>query len=109
MTDYSTQELNELAMKIILHAGDCRKLVNDAFVAAKKGETWEVVKETLKSAREKITEAHRLQTKVIQDTVMNDHPQLTMLFIHAQDTLMTINSELFLAENLLELICVKNA
>ena len=37
MVEYSAQELNELAMKIILHAGDCRSIVNDAFIAAKNG------------------------------------------------------------------------
>ncbi|WP_075876877.1 PTS lactose/cellobiose transporter subunit IIA [Merdibacter massiliensis] len=107
MSEYTAQELNELAMKIILHAGDCRTLVNEAFQAAKQDKGWDEIQKKLKDARKKITEAHRLQTKVLQDTVMNDQPTLTMLFIHAQDTLMTINSELFLAENTLELICTK--
>ena len=101
MVEYSAQELNELAMKIILHAGDCRSIVNDAFIAAKNGASYEEVKEMLKNARENITKAHRLQTEVIQNTVMNEDQKLTMLFIHSQDTLMTINSELFMAENVL--------
>ena len=50
----------------------------------------EKVKEILAVARENITKAHRLQTEVIQNTVMNENQRLTMLFIHSQDTLMTI-------------------
>ena len=105
MSEYSVKELNELAMKIILHAGEGRSLVNKAFQSAEQGKSRDVIKELLKEAREKITEAHKLQTKVIQDTVMNESQCLTMLFIHAQDTLMTIHSELFMAENVLELYC----
>ena len=105
MSEYSVQELNELAMKIIIHAGEGRSLVNKAFQSAGQGKNRDVIKELLKEARGKITEAHKLQTKVIQDTVMNESQCLTMLFIHAQDTLMTIHSELFMAENILELYC----
>lgn len=103
MVEYSVQELNELAMKIILHAGECRSCIAKAFQSAGEKENSAQVKELLKEAREKITEAHKLQTKVLQDTVMNESQCLTMLFIHAQDTLMTIHSELFMAENVLAL------
>lgn len=105
MVEYSAQELNELAMKIILHAGDCRGLLNEAFLSARQGDDWNAIQSILKKAREKITEAHRLQTMVIQNSVMNEKQTLTLLFIHAQDTLMTIHSELFMTENVLELHC----
>jgi len=108
MDVYSTKELNELAMKIILHAGDCRSLLDDAIKAIENGASDEEVDEMLKEARKKITEAHKVQTNVIQSTIMNDNQQLTMLFIHAQDTLMTINSELFLTTNMIKLHRLNN-
>ena len=101
--EYNTKELNELAMKIILHAGDCRALINDAVNATIEGKTDSEVDDLLKKAQEEITAAHRLQTEVIQNTVLNESQTFTMLFIHAQDTLMTINSELFSTTNSIKL------
>ncbi len=107
MKEYNTEDLNQLAMEIILLAGDCRSLVDDAFNAAKNNKDFDAIKKILKEAREKITQAHKLQTDVIQNTVLNDRQNVTMLFIHAQDTLMTINSELFICEHVLQLFCMK--
>ena len=103
MNQYSATDLNKLAMEIILHAGDCRNLIQDAFTATTQRKDDTIVKQLLNEAREKITLAHKLQTDVIQNTVLNDHQELTLLFIHAQDTLMTIHSELFMSENILKL------
>ena len=103
MKEYNTEDLNQLAMEIILLAGDCRSLVDDAF----NNKDFDAIKKILKEAREKITQAHKLQTDVIQNTVLNDRQNVTMLFIHAQDTLMTINSELFICEHVLQLFCMK--
>lgn len=103
MKEYSIDDLNKLAMEIILYAGDCRNLINEAFKATGEGKSLEEVKELYNQARLKITKAHKLQTDVIQSTVLNDKQEITMLFIHAQDTLMTINSELFISENVLQL------
>lgn len=103
MKEYNASDLNKLAMEIILYAGDCRNLVNDAFKAAGDGKNFEEIKELFNQARLKITKAHKLQTDVIQSTILNEKQEMTMLFIHAQDTLMTINSELFISENVLQL------
>lgn len=103
--EYNASDLNKLAMEIILYAGDCRNLVNEAFKATGDGKDYEEIKELFNQARLKITKAHKLQTDVIQNTILNEKQEMTMLFIHAQDTLMTINSELFISENVLQLYC----
>ncbi|WP_028042761.1 PTS lactose/cellobiose transporter subunit IIA [Candidatus Stoquefichus massiliensis] len=103
MEEYTINDLNQLAMDIILYAGDCRNLVNEAFKAAGDGKDYTEIKELFHQARLKITKAHKLQTDVIQSTIFNEKQDMTMLFIHAQDTLMTINSELFISENILQL------
>lgn len=105
MKEYNASHLNELAMDIILYAGDCRNLVNEAFKAASDGKDYKEIKELFHQARLIITKAHKLQTDVIQSTIFNEKQEMTMLFIHAQDTLMTINSELFISENVLQLFC----
>ena len=33
MENYTIEDLNQAAMQIILHAGDCRKVLNDALNA----------------------------------------------------------------------------
>lgn len=105
MKEYNASDLNKLAMEIILYAGDCRNLVDEAFKAAGNGEDFETINELFNQARCKMTKAHKLQTDVIQNTILNEKQEMTMLFIHAQDTLMTINSELFISENVLQLYC----
>lgn len=107
MSQYSAMDLNKLAMEIILHAGDCRNLVQEAFRAAIENGDDTIVKQLLNEAREKITLAHKLQTDVIQNTILNEDQEMTLLFIHAQDTLMTIHSELLMSENILKLFYSK--
>lgn len=98
----SQDELNEIAMKIILCAGDGRALMCEAMEALEKGED-SLVDSKMKEAKKKVTEAHNKQTDVIQRTVLADEFHPTLLFIHAQDTLMTINSELYLVGHLIRL------
>lgn len=98
----SQDELNEVAMAIILCAGDSRALMAEAIDALENGSD-ALVDSKMQEAKKKIAEAHNKQTDVIQRTVMNDDLNPTLLFIHAQDTLMTINSEVFLVEYLIRL------
>ena len=44
--------------------------------------------------------AHVQQTQIIQDEAKGFHHEINILFIHAQDTLMTIMSELNMLETL---------
>lgn len=103
MEKCSIEVLNQAAMKIILHAGDCRKYLNDAICAVYEEEGQMVVQEKLKAAKQEITKAHRIQTEMIQNTIMNENQPASLLFTHAQDTLMTINSELLMVKHMLKL------
>ena len=42
--EYNASDLNKLAMEIILYAGDCRNLVNEAFKATGDGKDYEEIK-----------------------------------------------------------------
>ena len=57
----------------------------------------------MKKAKDEITQAHRIQTDMIQSTIEDDELQTTLLFTHAQDTLMTIYSELNISNHLIRL------
>lgn len=94
-------DLMQAAMQIIMHAGDAREANVEALELASQGEyakAWEKWKE----ADKEIVIAHRIQTDSIQDEIREDAAcEHSLLFTHAQDTLMTINSEILLTSKIL--------
>ena len=57
----------------------------------------------LEEARKKITESHTAQTKVLQQTIADEEFRPNILFTHAQDTLMTVMSEINVGKQLVRL------
>ncbi len=99
-----TDKLNEIAMQVILHAGDARTYCNEAIEALCQDRE-DVFLEKMEVAKREITIAHNLQTETIQETITCEEQPVTLLFVHAQDTLMTINSEITMAGNMYKLYC----
>lgn len=95
-------ELNQSSMNIILHAGNARDFYQEALDLAEAGNL-DSCEELMKKANAEIVEAHRLQTHLIQDAIEQEHPDITVLFIHAQDTVMTVDSELRMVKRLMNL------
>ncbi|MCA5011536.1 MULTISPECIES: PTS lactose/cellobiose transporter subunit IIA [unclassified Enterococcus] len=96
--------LSEQAMKIILYAGDARVNCRNALVAIEKND-FDTANEEMKLAKSNITQAHQVQTKAIQSEMgeeAEEHPH-SLLFTHAQDTLMTIYSEINMANHLIKI------
>ena len=90
------------AMEIILHAGDarlrCKEALDEiALFNIEKG------KDKLKEAQAEITKAHKVQTDAIQDETRGEKAEYSLLFAHAQDTLMIIYSEINIAKQLLNI------
>lgn len=98
MENKTIEEMNSAAMQIILHAGDCRNLLNEAMDAMLNDATQSDVDDLLKQAKKEITKAHVMQTEMIQGTINDEETPSSLLFTHAQDTLMTINSEVNLVK-----------
>jgi PTS system cellobiose-specific IIA component len=94
------EQLTTTAMTIILHAGDARSAVRKVYEALAGGDR-EAAVAALGTARDEIRQAHQAQTDLIQAEAAGAQLTLTLLFSHAQDTLMTINSEVITAGNLL--------
>ena len=103
MKKTTIEQLNSAAMQIILHAGDCRNLLNEAVNALLEDKSEEDIKAKITAAKKEITKAHVIQTEMIQSSINGDELQTTLLFTHAQDTLMTINSEVNLTQNMIRL------
>lgn len=95
-------DLTTVAMEIILHAGDARLKKDKAIEYSKEGD-FQQADELIAEAREDIRQAHLAQTNIIQNETAGRHYELTLLFNHAQDTLMTIMSEVKTAVEIINL------
>lgn len=94
-------DLNQVAMQVILSAGDARQCCDAALDSMAEFDL-AAAEQHLAEADEKIVLAHNAQTEVIQAQVAGEEDfDYSVLFVHAQDTLMTINSELHLAKKML--------
>lgn len=97
------RDINVIAMEVIMNAGDGRDKIDEALAAAAAGDL-EQANALLKEAESLIVKAHNAQTEVIQSQVSGENMEYSLLFIHAQDTLMTINTELRMTQKLLPIV-----
>lgn len=94
------EEVVNAAMQIILYAGDARTYINEALEELME-EHQEKADEKILLAEESIKNAHMNQTQIIQGEASGIKVPYSMLFTHAQDTLMTIYSEYHIARQLI--------
>lgn len=90
------------AMQIILHAGDARVHCMNALKAIENS-NFENAKEEIKCANDEIVKAHRIQTNAISGETQGEDGEYSVLFAHAQDTLMTIYSEINIAKRMIRI------
>ncbi|MDN6571924.1 MAG: PTS lactose/cellobiose transporter subunit IIA [Tetragenococcus koreensis] len=95
-------ELNELSMNILVHAGNAREQLVQSLNKLEE-ENFLEAEEKIKLARKEIVTAHGLQTDTLQLEAVGEQIRYSTLFCHAQDTLMTAQSEILLSEHLIRL------
>ena len=98
--DDELDQVSAEAMQIIMSAGDARVSCNDALKAIAEGNV-ESARELIKKAEGQIAEAHHVQTDAIQGSIGGETQAYSLLFAHAQDTLMTVYSEIHMTKQLL--------
>ena len=104
MSEFAEEnELISVAMQIILHAGDARVRVTDALQEAKKFD-FDKADALLEEAEKAFVLAHKAQTEIIQNEASGEHYEFSLLFAHAQDTLMTIHSELRMGKEMVDIL-----
>lgn len=97
------EQIMQNAMQIIMFAGDARVCCKDALEAV-AAQDYETAKAKLKDAQGKIAEAHHIQTDAIQgDVGGEERMEYSVLFAHAQDTLMTIYSEINMTKHIINI------
>lgn len=100
-----TDELIDVAMKLILNAGDARLKLQEAVGMMKKLD-FKGADVCMEEAKECLRLAHIAQTEIIQNETRGISYPHSLLFNHAQDTLMTIKSEYNMVEDMMGLFYV---
>lgn len=95
-------ELETIIFEIISNAGTAKGLVYEAINASSEGD-FEKSKELLKEADEYLVKAHQVQTDIIHKEAQGEYMEVRVLFVHAQDHLMTSIEVRTLAETLISM------
>ena len=96
------EKMASIAMQIVIHAGDARNLIMEALDHAAEG-LYDRAEDKLKEAREELRQAHIFQTEVVQSEAGGKKYEYSLLFTHAQDTVMTICTEMNLAKKIISM------
>jgi cellobiose PTS system EIIA component len=92
----------EIIMNIIIYSGEARAYAYDALRKANEGE-FEGADASMEMANEEIGKAHDIQTSLLYKEASGDKVDITVLFVHAQDHLMTVISEKNLISEIIKL------
>ena len=99
MDEEEISKTTQDAMTILMAAGEARAEVKVAYESIAAGDL-AAAEEHIGAADAKIVEAHHVQTDHIQGAFRGEPQEYDLLFSHAQDTLMTIYSEIIVAKQL---------
>lgn len=96
------EKLEIIVFEIVNSAGAAKGLAYEALKEASKG-NYEKTEELLKEADKMLLEAHNIQTEIIQNEINGENLEVSVLFVHAQDHLMTAIESKSLIENMIEM------
>ena len=91
------QEMELIIFEIISNGGNAKALVYEAMEESEKG------RKLLEEADTFLNKAHQVQTDLIQKEAAGERNEVTVLFVHAQDHLMTSIEVRTLAENVIRM------
>lgn len=96
------ENMEVIIFEIISQGGTAKGLAYEALEAA-ENEDFEKSQELLKEADECLKEAHKIQTDIIQAEARGEKTEVSVLFVHAQDHLMTAIEAKTLIEHIIKL------
>lgn len=97
-----TEEMEMIIFNIINHAGTAKGLAYEALSEAENG-SYDKAALLLKEADASLLEAHKIQTGIIQAEARGEKQELSILFVHAQDQLMTSMESRTMIESLIKM------
>lgn len=96
------EELLQVAMQLIIHAGNAKSECMEAIQLVKTGD-FLGSSEKIEEANRSLTQAHHAQTSLLTNEARGEHVQPTLMLIHAQDHLMNAITFRDLAKEMIEL------
>lgn len=102
MEKITLEELASISMNVIMHAGSARDYVYQAVEKASARE-FDEADQLMIEANKEIIIAHKAQTKTLQKEAEGVEFPFSPLFAHAQDTLMTVKSEMNVMREIIKL------
>ena len=101
-TQTEAEELEEVVMGLIINSGQARSLAYAALKQAKQGD-FEAAKTMMEQSRMALSEAHLVQTQLIESDEGEGKMKVSLVLVHAQDHLMTSMLARELVAELIEL------
>lgn len=92
----------EIIMQIIISGGNARSHAMEAIQLAKTKKIKEA-REALYKANEELSQAHSVQTQLIQEEAAGNNKEITLLMVHAQDHLMNAITVKDLAQEFIDM------
>lgn len=101
-------DIEQIVMNIIIYSGEARAYLYEALNCAKT-EKYDEIDSLIAKANESIGKAHDIQTKMLQQEAEGKPLNVSILFVHSQDHLMTTISEKNLILEIIDLRKVVNS
>lgn len=95
-------DLENIVFELVGNGGNAKGLAYEAIAMSEKGE-FEEAERLLKEANDSLISAHLVQTQLIQEEASGKHHEVSVLFVHAQDHLMSAIEICTLAQNLIRM------
>ena len=93
---------DQIIMGLILNAGDAKQHIYQALSFAKEG-NFDAADNEIEKANAALLEAHNLQTQFLAQEAGGTKTEITALFVHSQDHLMTSITEINLIKEMIDL------
>lgn len=103
MTEEQEKFMEENVFPIISLAGESKSLAYEALRLAKENK-FDEAEEKMKEADSLLLKSHGFQTNLISREADGEKIEITMLFVHAQDHLMTAMSEKNLIKEMIDIL-----
>ncbi|MBO0961351.1 PTS lactose/cellobiose transporter subunit IIA [Neobacillus sp. MM2021_6] len=96
------ERLEMIAFQIISHVGTAKSLVMEALYAAKEGD-FVLAEEKIEESKKYFVEGHKVHASLIQKEAAGDKVEYSLLFMHAEDQLMSTETISELVKEMIEM------
>lgn len=97
------EQLEEVVMQIIINSGEARSHCLNSLKLARQGK-YDEAEALIVLAKERLSDAHAVQTGLIQSEIKGERIPASLIMIHAQDHLMNALTVRDLAVEMIEVL-----